>query len=510
MALSGTGRNTLRRLVASALVVGATLTGGSVMAQTATPIELTLERMVELGLRDSYRVRQLQMGVDRTRANLNAERAGLKSRVELELNAPTFESISDYRWNSDLQREELVYENTRRWEAELSVRQPVVLFGFPTDGYLSLNNRVYRYNQIQDDESDVRYYNRYFVAYNQPLFQPNRMKNNLEEAELGLERSELDYRADIISMVDDLADDYFRLFSTAYERDVALRLVQSLDSVMVAAQSIAASDPARAIEVDQLQVALANAREQVQQAISSFRLQAANIKQRLRLSPSDSLMLRPVLTVEPVEIDVDRAIGYATELAPRMRRIDMDIRQNEIRLDETKGSDAFRMNLGLTYGREMQDARLRNVWEDPRNSYTVNVEATIPIWDWGQHDYRVQAQQISLDRALLTREEAITSIRTSVENEVRSLSEYEQRALSMQTNLDLSRQITATSLQRYRTGKGQLVDVLQTISRESDTAENFLEAYLGYRQSLLRLQELTYYDFMRDQPVMKSYPIDLD
>src|SRR5690606_12289849 len=146
--------------------------------------------------------------------------------------------------------------------------------------------------------------------------------------------------------------------------------------------------------------------------------------------------------------------------SPRLRRAAMDIRQNEIRLDETAGNGSFRMNIGLTYGREMQDSRLHNVFEEPRNSYTVNVDAVIPIWDWGQRGYRVEAQEISLARSRLSQEQALTEIRTSVENEVRNLEEYEKRALSMQQNLELSRGLTASTIERYRGGGVQLVDLL--------------------------------------------------
>ncbi len=420
--------------------------------QTRQVIDLTVERVVELGLRDSYRVRQLSLGIERTRSLLRAQQAGLKSRVEMDVAAPEFESISDYKWNSTLQKNELVYENTRRWEAELSIRQPVILLGYPTNGYLSLNNRVYRYRQL-GNENDIQYYNRYFIAYQQPLFQPNRMKNDLESAELDLERSELDYRNDVIGMIDDLTDDYYQLFESAYKRDIAEEFVGHLEEAATAAQSLAAADASRAIEVDQLRVELANAHEQVQQSASSFRRQGENIKQRLRLSPGDSIALEPVLALAPVSVDPDTAITLATNMTPRMRRIAIQLRENEIRLDQTKGNNSFRMNVGLTYGREMQDPQFDHLWREPRNSYTVDLSATIPIWDWGQRRRRIEADEFQIQRTRLQEEEALSAIETSVRNEVRNLEEYEQRALAMQENVSLAHQLTASTLDRYRDGR---------------------------------------------------------
>jgi outer membrane protein TolC len=82
-----------------------------------------------------------------------------------------------------------------------------------------------------------------------------------------------------------------------------------------------------------------------------------------------------------------------------MRQLAISLRENEIRLEETKGDEAFRMNLGITYGREVQDPLFQRLWATPRNSYTVNVSATVPIFDWGERRMRIQAQQYSIERA---------------------------------------------------------------------------------------------------------------
>lgn len=503
-----TGKHSFARIAAQVLLLSAVVAAPTT-AQTGRGqvVDLSVERMVELGLRDSYRVRQLVLGIERERSFLRAQEAGLKSRVQLEVSAPDFTSISEYKYNSTLQRDELVFENSRRWEAELSVRQPVILFGFPTNGYLSLNNRMYRYTQYADDR-DIRFYNRYFIGYNQPLFQPNRMKNDLEEAELDLESSELEYRSDVVGMIDDLIDDYYDLFETAYEQVIADEFLQHITIASEAAAEVIARDSTRSIEADQIRVELANAREDLQQSRSGYRLQSEDIKQRLRLGAADSIVIEPVIAVRPVVVDADRAIDLAMNAAPRLRRLAIQLRENEIRLDETKGNNSFRMNVGLTYGREMQDPRFGNLWQEPRNSYTVDVSATIPIWDWGQRKYRIQASEINLQRTRLSTEEAMTDIETNVRNQVRNLEEYQQRVFNMQENMELAHDITLSAIERYRRGEVTLVDVLQTIDRESSTANNFLDAFLGYRRALQRLQELTYYDFELDMPILDRFTID--
>jgi outer membrane protein TolC len=492
-------------------LVAAALTASAVRldAQGAgQQIVLTLERMVELGLQHSYRVKDLRLNIERTRANLRAERAGLKSRVQLNVSAPQFESISEHKWNSALQRNELIYENTRRWEADLSVRQPVMLFGYPTNGELSFTNRVYRFSQI-GDQRDTRYYNRFFFGYDQPLFQPNRMKNELEEAELDLEESELDYIDDVMGLVEDYADDYYELFEAASERVIAEELVRHLELATAAAAAVASADPARAIEADQIRIELANARGDLQQSLSDFRLQAENLKQDLRLSAADTLLLDPVLDIRPVVVEPNQAIELAKTLAPRLRQIAIERRQNEINLNNTRGNNSFRMNLSLTYCREVQDPRFQNLWREPRNSYTVDISAFVPIWDWGQRSHRIAASEIELQRTDLELEQQLSEIEAQVHSQIRNLQDYQQRALNMQENRTLAHQISESTLARYRAGEGTVVDLLQTINRENSTAENHLEAFIGYRRALLDLQQLTYFDFERNVPMVERFGIGM-
>jgi len=472
-------------------------------------IELTLDRMVDLALSSSYRVRQLNLSIDRTRYQLRAERARLKSRVDLELTLPAFNATSEPKWNSTLQKDEIVHTQSRLWEGEVSVRQPLVLFGYPTNGYLSFNNRMYRLGQRQGDGSrDVDYYNRYYIRYVQPFFQPNRLKNDLEEAELDLEGSELNFREDVVRIVSDLSGDYFDLFEDAYNQVINRRLVETLERALTAASDLARSDPDRALDRSQVQVELANAREQVQQAESAFRLRASYIRTRLGLADGDVITLDPTPNMDPVEMDVDEAIAFAVDRTPRLRQLDISRREDEISLEETEGRNAFRMDVSVSYGREMYQPEFDLLWDDPENSYTVNVNAYLPLWDWGERKLRVESSRIRIRQTDIRIEEAQSQIVSDVRNEVRNVEEYETRTRAMGENLDLAREISESSLGRYAAGEISVLDLLQSLRRETDTAENFLDTYLGWRRGILNLQELTYHDYETDTPILERFGME--
>jgi outer membrane protein TolC len=232
------------------------------------------------------------------------------------------------------------------------------------------------------------------------------------------------------------------------------------------------------------------------------------VKQRLGLAEADSITVEPVFYLEPMEIDVEEATTYALELTPRMRQLDISLRNSEIRLEETKGRGGFRMDVSFSYGRERRDELFDNIFTDPDNSYTVDVNAYIPIWDWGERNARVASSSIGLDQTRLRIEEAERGIRASVRNEVLNVQEYQNRTLAMQENLDLARSVSDGSFQQYESGAISALDLIQSLRREMDTANNFLDTYVGWRNALLSLQEMTYYDFERGMSVMERFGVE--
>ncbi len=284
----------LRPLVTLALcatLAEALLPGKGILAQEESRVfDLTLENMVDLTMSSSFRVRRLNYDVERDQLNLRAQRARLRSSADLQLITPAFRLTSEPRWNSTLQKDQIIREHTRRWEGELSIRQPVILFGWPTNGYLSINNRMYQYTQFEDDGThETDYYNRYYISYSQPLFQPNELKNSLEQAELELESTQIEFNRDILEIVSGVSEAYHDLLEEHHLRTVRQELVTGLERALAIGRRLALGDSARATEVDQIQVELANARERLRSQESSIRLELAEVKQGLGLTVADSV-----------------------------------------------------------------------------------------------------------------------------------------------------------------------------------------------------------------------------
>ncbi|MFH1765879.1 MAG: TolC family protein [Gemmatimonadota bacterium] len=492
-------------LALSAILAEALLPGKGILAQEEFRVfELTLENMVDLTMSSSFRVRRLNYDVERDQLNLRAQRARLRSSANLELTTPAFRLTSEPKWNSTLQKDEIIQEHNRRWEGELSIKQPVIFFGWPTNGYLSINNRMYQYTQFEDDGThDTDYYNRYYISYSQPLFQPNELKNSLEQAELELESTQIEFNRDILEIVSGVAEVYHDLLEEHHLRTVRQELVAGLERALAIGRNLASVDSARAIEVDQIQVELANARERLRSQESSIRSEFAEVKQELGLSDADSVRFEPVFQLDPVTVDMDEAVRFALELTPTMRQFEIGLRNQEIGLERTKNRGAFRLNLNMSYGRERQDDYFSHLWQNPDNSYTINVTAFLPIFDGGERKARIASGEIGIEQTRLFLEQTQIGIVSGVRNEVLNVRDREGRTLAMLANLDLARAVSAANFQRYEAGTLTAQELILSLLREVDTNENFLDSYVNWKESLRRLLTQTYFNFELNRPFLE-------
>jgi outer membrane protein len=472
---------------------------------TERSIHLTLDSAVKIAMNNSYRMKQLEMGIQRTMLHLKSRRAGLKSRAYMNIKSPEINRISDYKWNSTLYKDEIVRQNTRIWQSDLSIRQPVILFGYPTNGYVSLNYKVYRYLQKDNGDTDVNYYNRLYAKFEQPFFLPNVLKNDLERAELNLQVSKLEYVKDRVELIDDISDQYFRIFERAFNIKMFETQLEILQRIKNELEKIVKNDPGRKIEKYQIELEIANNRENLLENKSDRRRFLANLKQRLRLNSSDSLIVTPDVKLFPITISLNQALNYGLKHNPRLQQMKIRKRESELDVDNVKGWNAFHMNLEVTYGLEKQDEWFADIWEQYDNSNSVTLNAYIPIWDWGQRKARIQAEHIDVSRRELWMEEIGENIKKNITNAYTNLKEYQQRAINMKKSQAVAGEITELSIDKYKSNEVSLQDLLQIIERRESTEQKFLDTYLGFRKALLSLMINTYYDYENNVSLMDKF-----
>ncbi len=476
----------------------------------ARNIELTLENAVELALNNSYQIKKLELMIEKNIYWLKARKAALRSHVYATLRTPDLQNISDYKWNSILQKDQIVRQNTMLWQSDISIRQPVILFGYPTNGYLSLNYKIYRYTQRDNGYSQVDYYNRLYLQFDQPFFLPNRLKNDLEQAELNLEGQKLRYLFNRLDIMEDIAEQYNIIFQMTYTNIILQHQLEYLKQIQNVAAELAKIEPSREMEKIQIDLEQVNVRESLLENKSRLRRRIANLKQRLRIDPEDSLYVLPKIDIQPINIDLEQAIEYGCRISPRLRELAINRRQSELDVERQKGNGAFHVSLKVTYGLEKENSHFTSMWNEYDNSNSATLNAYIPLWDWNQRKYRIQAEQLDIKRWDISIQQYQENTKKEIRNTFTNMLEYQARFNNVRESVTMSQKITQMSIDKFKKGEMSVQDLLQIINRHKETETKFLETFLGYKRALLNMTAVTFYNYEKNMSLIDEFQMELD
>ncbi len=337
---------------------------------------------------------------------------------------------------------------------------------------------------------------------------PNELKNDLEEAELDLKSIKLNYISNRLRIIEDIADDYYDIFSKIYFNGIYDNQLDVLQSIYEIASRFASGDSARKIESMQVQLAITNVRENLLSNQSRLRQEISVVKQRLRLDFEDSIIVKPTIQLNPITVDLDEAIKYGFDNSIQLQRLNISKRRTEINVENEKGNNAFHMTLEVTYGLEKKDEKYFNLVNQYDNSNSIILNAYIPVWDGGRRKARVQASQVNIRRRDLEIDDEKQEIRNDIINTYTDIDEYYERSINMSLSVQTAKEVTDIRIAQYGRGEITIQDLLQTVDSYEETEERFIDVYLGYRRSLIELMSQTYYDYEKGMSLFDEFELE--
>lgn len=467
-------------------------------------IVLDLDLALRYALDQSWRMERVKLDLQRDRFNLQASRAGLKSNASLSFTLPDFDqSIKEI---IDPSSGDPIVLKTRgaRYSGRISVRQPL-----PTDGVISLNGV---FNRTQDylftfTPGKKYYYGSVFLRYEQPILQPNRIQNAIKRAELILEGSELSFLDEQIRIINDISNNYFRLYEQTYQDLLAKEELDRLEQLYDTGRQRFQRGDMTEIDLLQLEVDLTARRDRASSATGRLARQKNSFKQLIGLPADEEIEVKPVLTFTEVEINADLAIDRAFQNRPDIRRNEMWREREEMDLVERKSWGSVRGTVSLTLGLEGRGSAMQSFYEEmvnPDQARGAAINFTVPLWDWGRNQAQINSQLTELEKVRRTGEESKKSIRRIVGDVVDRVMEAQNRLGMLVRSVDAADRSFRLSSQRFTEGTLNVQDLLLTQGRLAEARRSYLNAYLDYRRALVDLTRQTYWDWEQNQPLSRT------
>lgn len=450
---------------------------------------MDLDQALDLALELSWRIERGRLGLARAEFNLTAVRAALKSNASLSLTLPDYDrSLRDWTNSSGITT--VIKNQSAKYFGRISIRQPLI-----TNGVISLNGSLNR-NQTElfSYASSDKYYGSANIRFDQPILQPNRIKNAIRKAEISLEEAYLGFQDEEIRIRTDISRKFFGLLELTYQDKLAREEVARLEQAYAVGQQLYENEAITELNLLQLEVELSSRRDRVLAISGRLDRELDDFKQDLGLSLDDEIAIEPVLELVEVVIDENAMMEQALVQRSDLQRT-LNRRENhEMDLDERRARGRLTGNISITMGLDAQGQEFYDMtdsWLDPDQARGAAITFSLPLWDWGRNDAMVASKQIDIDQNYRTEEENIKTIAREVSNSVARVREADARLTQLLPGLDAAERSYELTLQQFQTGGINAQDIMLTQNRLVESHNTYLEAYLDYRRAIIDMTAVT-------------------
>ncbi len=459
---------------------------------------LTLEEAFKIAETESPDLKRSMLNLERYRKSLEAQRAALKSRFSLDVAPLQFSRnrrfdrrVSEWYTNEDFQTNAL-----------FRVEQPILL----TDGTISLTNEFgwqSSFSDASDIQSDV-FYNNLYLNLNQPLFTYNRQKLELKELELNFENANISYAMQRLNMERNVTEFFYNVYMAQRNLDIAKDELENTQKSYEIIENKVEAGLAAKEELYQAELNLATARSSLQNQEVVLENAKDQLKLYLGMDLYNEFSILADVAVNPVPVDLEKAIETGLKLRMELRQREIDIQSSQFELIRTKSMNEFRGDVNLRLGISGDNPDLDKIFDAPTNSPSVGVNFNIPLFDWGEKKARIAAQEAAVESQKLSLSEQKNEIIIGIRQAYRNLQNQREQieiARQNQTNAQLTYEI---NLERYENGDLTGMDLNLYQNQLSEKKIAYAQALINYKIELLNLKIQSLYDFEANEPVIPS------
>jgi len=216
----------------------------------------------------------------------------------------------------------------------------------------------------------------------------------------------------------------------------------------------------------------------------------------------EEILIGADITTSPVEVDMEKAVNYGLNSRMELRQREIDLQSSQFQLIRTKAMNEFRGDMELSIGLTGDNKNFSDIYNNPTQNPRVAVSFNIPIFDWGEREARIKAQEAVVQTQELNLSEERKQIIIDIRKVYRNL-------INQQNQIDIAKQNEKNAqltyeinIERYQNGDltGMDLNLYQTQLSEKKMA--YVQALINYKIELLNLKIQTLYDFVNEEPLV--------
>ncbi len=235
----------------------------------------TLDKAISTALEKSFGIKNAQYSLTSSEKSLEAYRAGLFSRLDLEFDLPTYSKSLISQFNPLESKEEFFELGSSRLESRLSLTQPLIF----SNGTINVVGRLFSREQFGTNISNYKdFYTNVGISLRQPLFTFNVQNANLERAEINLENAKRDFTHAEQNLIYDVKVAFYNLYKLKENFKITEEKVKQSEESFLTAQNKFKAGLIAEVEALQLEVDLASSKNDLLNSKISYDEQVNNFK----------------------------------------------------------------------------------------------------------------------------------------------------------------------------------------------------------------------------------------
>lgn len=406
------------------------------------PQAITLQQAVELARRNNRQLQVAELELERARAQLQEARAA---------NLPTVEVGADLTFT----------ENTTRPEPSI-------------------------FNPNPPDESDMTTSLGGSLQINYSLFTSGQRSATIRAAEGQVRLQELEVERLSEQLRLDVSNDYYDVQEANENVRIAQDTVRQAEQSLRDALALEQAGVGTRFDVLQAQVELANAQQELVQALSEQQTTRRRLVRRLDLSQLASVVAAD--DVAPAE-DWTLSLEESIVLAYKNRaELEQQLVQRDIARRQRRAALATLGPQVALFGQYQIENPNNDQNPDFNDVYQFGIRASMTLFDGGRARAQARQQELNMAIAEASFADNRDAIRLEVEQSYYSLQANRTNISTAEAGVEQARESLRLARLRFQAGVGTQTEVLQAQTDLTRAEANLVRAVLGYNRSLVTLQ----------------------
>jgi len=457
----------------------------TILAQKA----LTIDDAIKIALDKSYGIKSAELSRIASEKSLEAFRASLYSRLDLEFDLPSYSKSLTSQFNPLIGKEDFYEIGNSTFEGRLSLAQPLIF----TNGRINIVGRMFGREQFGTSIAKSKdYFTNISISINQPLFSFNSQKANLERAELNLQGAKRNYQHAEQNLIYEVKVAFYNLYKIKEGVKISEEKVKQNEESYRTANNKYKAGLIAEVEALQLEVDLASSRNELLSQKRSFKEELNNFKILLGLEIEDKINITSDLEYEQINIDQNSAINSALNNRADLLNQMNDIYLGGLNVEEVDSRKQIKIELNARYGISKNDEEFSSLFNELLDDVNVALTMSIPVWDWGKNSKDVDAAKANLMNEKLVYEKLTKTIKNDVITTINRINSAKARVEVLSKSVEIAEKSYNISLERFKSGTISSFDLAQMQLRLTEAKNNNITALIDYNLAIADLERKTY------------------